>query len=1368
MSNQQGINTFSKGLNTDSSLLNQPEGTYIGALNITLLNDDGDYHILSNEKGTTEYVSIPSSYNIIGHTVVDDEIVLCLKDTVNGYSQIGVIKDSIYTKKIPVAGEDNELAFTINNPIDIKGKKSFEGNTLVYITDNNEPFVSLDLDNPPTNIAKGKNIIPDIDLPTITYTDIIKGGNLKGGVYQFAVRYLNNELVPTVATLPTNPIPVLASNSSVGIDEVEGAGYEENVNKAIKLSITNIDTDYPYFEFIVIGYEGATSAPVAHIVDTYTITGTSKNIVFSGVDDDSVLTTPEEVLAEPITYSQAKCVEQKDNKLFLSNLTESKSRFADELQTVANNITVKYETKSESEQYYSYPTASADSKTYRRGEVYSLGIGVTFKDGSKSYVYHIPAPDVGGVPGQIVQTANTITKVLGTYLSTDEYPSSGVYPTGNIRHHVIPTIEQVPVYGTGSTSFVKLSLGFEGLSLSQDLQDSIQDIILYREPRNSKEKKSKLAQGFATNIFLGADNYENSSDGGGGDIPIESDTIRRGDATTFHYRKNFGFFNNQLNTYFDLFNYDTAGGDTFKTNLEGNKSQRSTHNGCYYSVKTLDEAVYDRRADRTSNQPLSNSDQARYQSLGTAMNADKFCFHSPETLLGDGVFLNPDSLTGANFVRLARFTNTVTNIEHTGTTFGFKTFAPAGYTKTVEHLAYEGNFNIEYIPTNAPVQYYSSAVTIKDSVYVNNGEKKHVPGLFSYKFDNSYSGKFLYLSLTEPHEQNASSVGNVINMDFPRATAYATVNVNDETFEYYSAIGAEGDNTAVASSTNADLDMYEIENLLQNQYGNIESSHYVPIHINKNVAVTTIGGVLGGDTFITKYTINHKTLVNRFFPFYKSTAVLFVASASYKFFKESWKDSDGNRAFVSTSVHKNTYDADIIPGYCFNSAVSYLVESDINCYYRFVGENGYPYYPLADIDTVWNALPNQEDNRNYNVQYSKDNTINTNLVSRPIFDSAIASYPNRTIYSESSNEDSKVDNYQIFKQESVYDLPEDTGEIIDTFVWNEELFSHTPKALWRNFVNTTTKEATTIGEVVYGSGGLFSLPSKKVITSDGGYGGTLSQFGNAVTPFGYFFVDSLQRKVFKLTNNLEEISLQGMQQYFDENIVIQNDNTFNNTNPVGITMGWDNEYKRLLLTQKGSNEFSISYSPLTKSWISNHSYLPNTYISFDKHLILIASVDTTSLVHTINTGDYGVYFNEAPQEANIKLVFNKAPVYEKVYDNMNVHSKSYSPAFEEFDTFHTIECKNDYQDSGILNILSTNDFDPAIANNEVISRYKKSHHQVALPRDNQEANLGSADGWEMASRMKSKYLITKLVYNNLNNNKFIVNFVEYMFRITAR
>jgi hypothetical protein len=1353
----QGVNTFAKGLHTDASILNQPEGTYRDALNITLLNDKGEYHALCNEKGTADHVTLPNGYNVIGHTLVDDEVVLCLVDSTNNYSQLGVVKDGTYTQKVPVSGEDNDLAFDINYPVDIVGRKLFNGDTIVYFTDNNEPVSVINLEDPPTDIAKGKNIIPDINLATITVDEIVTGGNLKGGVVQFMVRYLNKELVPTITTPPTNPLPILGSGLfPTDLSEVFGADYEDEVNKAVKLNISNLDNDYPYYELIAIEYEGATSAPKAVISGTYPITQTS--IIYGGETEDSILTTVDEVIADPITYDNARAIEQKDGRLFLSNLTETKSKYRDELQNIANNITINYATSTRADDYYADELVCMNNKTYRRGEVYSFGIGVVFKDGTTSYVYHIPGADKG-TNSPNIYAANPTTKQLGTYISEEKYPLNQSYPAEygnntNIRHHVMPTLQQEPHF-VNDTNVITLSLDFIlGVSLSTELKNDIQEIVLYREPRNSKEKRRKLAQGFATNIYMGASEYierVSNTKRSTGDVNRVGDA----DNNSFHFRKNLGFFNGQINSHFYMPDYATA--SESKTNAAN--SELSTHHGFYYSVKTLNETL-EGIAGTTNG--FDNPTEDKYQQLNWRMTTDKFCFMSPETLLADGAFLSINNTQGAILRKVAELSNIADAAAG---------ILPAKYDSinNKHFIAVNASFNVEY---NAQIfnSFYTVGTEegyIQTSEYVNNGSRLKLDGLSTYDFDNTYGGKFLYLKLDNTIQQSTSTVGNILNT----ATVYKYP-VFDP-LHIRANVGEKQVDNGTSGIWNALVDLFEIENNLNNQYGRIETSQYVPIYREKDVNTTTFSSITSGDTFITRYTLVNKNVFSRYFPFEKIRA-----SNNIEYFQAEFDEDYETRIFTKTKIYKSSYSPKVIPGDCHAMSMTYFVESDINTYFRYRIGDDVPYYPNSPLSEVFAALPNQEDNRNYNVQYSLDNTLKTTYVTRPVFDEALTRYPNRTIYSERSNEDSKVDEYQIFKQNNFYDLPEDTGEIIDTFVWNEELYSHTPKALWRNFVNTVTREANTIGDVVLGTGGLFQLPSKKMITSDGGYGGSISQWGNAITPFGYFFVDLLQRKVFKLTNTLEEVSLQGMQQYFDENLVVPTDageyrdNTFTPVNAEGITMGWDNEYKRLLLTQRGKtfDEFTISYSPVIQAWISLHSYKPNLYIAEDKNIYSIVNEDvSTSLYHQHNVGDYGVYHNAAIQPATVDIVSNKAPVQQKVFDNFNIHSRAYdNTTFDEFDTFNLMQSSNDYQDSGELNIVTDNSFDPTVLNNEVLCRWKSSHFQVYIPRDNQETNLNTLDGWQEASRLKSKYLKTKFTYNNLQNRELVVNFIEYFFRPIAR
>lgn len=1364
-----GNNSFEKGLQTDASVITQPEGTYIDALNITLLNDNGEYYAMCNEKGTSEFINLPDGYILIGHTVVNENIIVFLKNPTSGFSQIGIINNNVYDKKIPETGEDDTLNFSLDYPVDAVGKVLFNGDISVYFTDNFNPIRSINLDDPPVDIVKTSKIVPDFDVPVITYSEILTGGNLTAGVYQFVTRYLDKELVPTTTSIPTQPIPIVPSREADNTDitKVFGGAFDETVNKSIEIDITNIDTDYPFLQLIAISYEGATSSPRVHIVNTYDVVNNSRTVVYSGTPEDAIELTVAQLQQEPITYDKAKAVSQKDNRVFYSNLTETRSKYRDELQTIANNISTTYSTSLQNKEFYANPLNCATRKTYKRGEVYSFSMAVLFKDGTLSFVYHIPGNDKISATN-VAATGGT----MGTYVSNEEYPLNQGYPAGKVRHHIMPTIEESNHFTGVQIQPLAVNFTMDNSFLpSQDLRDEIQGFVFFRERRDTPEKRSKLAQGFVTNIYMGGFDYEsdNATD-------LDSDVVRRGDVvnSAFHFRKNVGFFNNKLNTYYDMEDYAAQSrSKTFYQHvIKGEGNKLSTHQGFYYSVRSLDRTFYDDRDNPTpADDGLSFTDALNYHQLNWTMVTDKFCFFSPETLLSEGAFLNPDEAVGANLTRRLHY-NTNLNANT------YKIDAEYDRANSIEHIRAAGSINLHYTVTAINQHYANATLPIRHSLTINTGQSLRLPSLNTFEFDNTYGGRMLYINTIGNHTQNTLTVGNVIDIDFARdpKTPFGNLSIFRDVGNP-GVSGTPGD-AGTNGSLEGSIDLYEIENPLTNQYGDITASNYVPIATFMNPNQTSFSNIQNGDIFITEYTAVNKDLYSRFFNFLNTVNVALFGQWNSKFFQENFKDNSDKRMYTRARVHNNLYSPQTVPGSIYGAAVTYFVESKINCYFRHTGENGIPYYPTSTIGEHWNTLPQLGENRNYNVQYSIENNIKS-YFTRPSFDESISRYPNRTIYSELSREDDQVDYYKIIMQNSFYDLPEETGEIWDSFVYNNELFLHTPKSLWRTYVNSITHQATDIGEVIIGTGGLFSNESRRVLTSDGGYGGTISQFGNVVTPFGYFFVDLLQRKVFRLTDNLEEISLNGMQQFFDENLLVPRtpqaefvDNTFG-VDGLGIALGWDNEYKRVLLTQKAAsadNSFTISYSPINKAWVSKHSYIANTYIEFDKFIYSIYTPDTTgSGIHLHNVGNFGRYYGNTPQPSEIEIVSNMHFPYEKSFDNFIVHSRSFTNnSFEEFDMFNTIRCYNDYQDSRTLNINVDNGFNPTVANNEVLCRFKKQHYQIATPRDNQEANLNTSTGWQSASRLKSKYLKTRWSYDNLNNREFIVNFIQYLYRIVYR
>ena len=129
-------------------------------------------------------------------------------------------------------------------------------------------------------------------------------------------------------------------------------------------------------------------------------------------------------------------------------------------------------------------------------------------------------------------------------------------------------------------------------------------------------------------------------------------------------------------------------------------------------------------------------------------------------------------------------------------------------------------------------------------------------------------------------------------------------------------------------------------------------------------------------------------------------------------------------------------------------------------------------------------------------------------------------------------------------------------------------------------------------ETFVGSGDIFAQEPNEIIQTNGGYGGTNSQWAALTTRHGYFFVDSTSRKVFLMGEQLQEISAVGMEDWFKTNLrFVLEDYGFVNTydNPIfgfGYSSIWDPKNRRIILTKR-------EYTP-TPQFISNSSD-----ISFD-------------------------------------------------------------------------------------------------------------------------------------------------------------------------
>ena len=396
-----------KGLVTDFNKINQPENTYTFALNSVNETVDGDVGFLSSELGNDKCINLNinnKEYIPIGHiNLLNDEVVLFLCAVDNTNSIIAIQKDC----KLQIVVNEGCLNFNTNNQIRGIYKIRKGCNRVIYFVDYNNPDRSIDLDEIINNPTGNKyldqygnfdcNLIKlasDFKIPVIDYVSTNKtGGNLKLGVYQFALALGDKNLNFTNWISVTDPVPITDTDFNTTFQTMGGNPLYVNTTQSISLQIQNLDPNYDYIKLAVIETISGVSTP--YVVDTLQIYDTTINYTYSGLDYNSATKlTLAEIATPRVVFDTSKTIEQHDQRLIRGNVKEKTFDYAN-LQRAACLIKTTYTTKPKRYNDVGMSSTSGnyyfDNRSYMRDEIYALGIKAVFTDGTESPVVHIPA-----------------------------------------------------------------------------------------------------------------------------------------------------------------------------------------------------------------------------------------------------------------------------------------------------------------------------------------------------------------------------------------------------------------------------------------------------------------------------------------------------------------------------------------------------------------------------------------------------------------------------------------------------------------------------------------------------------------------------------------------------------------------------------------------------------------------------------------------------------------------------------------------------------------------------------------------------------------------------------------------------------------
>lgn len=1072
----EGVNSFEKGLHRSNSPQEQPEGSYVDALN-WIRNDSGR---LINEE-LEEFVQDKPNHTFLGYTPLNDEFI-CFFQVLGIYSEIGVftIKNDIPSYKYVFSDSAHSYKLNFKKPIDCVAKLSNTGERVVYFVEENQPARRFNLDiyspfNTTYDTIEDFSLLLTYKVPYCNLTIKESTGNLESGVYSVVLRYRDEINNKTTFNIPTNFISITddippSNKGQTFSDSIDGCPPQTSTSKSLDITLKHVDSNYKFIEVVIITYIGTGNDLTIKSLGVYDNVE-NKVINFSSLSQLEDAVPTEEITQIPTFYNSAKSIEQKDNILILSNLT-SKS-YDLQFQAVADNIDLYWSigkyglycprvinsvgrtetTRSDVWDYrvkytgygvnsiantteelprgllgvntvdatdywqtniYQDPTVK---KGFTRGEVYSFSITPIFKDGSLGFAYHIP----GKAKNPLLQFSHQYK--VDFWESREEYPSYMNKPSGTkIRHHKMPDFDETGKLGehtfdssnvySGSTINI-LKVEARNIDFG-NLTPLIQGYIIGYQQRNSDVNTRIIDYGFMRSYIKAkqSDKYRNS-----------------------------------------LFTGNTYYASSYKP-----------------SSNTVDSDVWS-----TQDALQAKTPYAQYYSIDTLYLDKKISASYSIQEIGKGYCLIPNLF--GNAVKPSILPLLITKSDST-------------LARAYLYLFFEEGSQTYAIKTPKKInnaQFVPSLVDAEAPVTIGPITIKQGSRFWHIEVDASANGAFTDPVYTNPKD------------------------VLSHTYRIEQSEGSTNNDVMKIQEfwdKKPHIILTRIVNTNPAQYGQLENAEYIPsvvIFDDTNLNYPGNSALpLEGDTYVCKTFMRKWDLLH----------------------------SAGTKAYDPANTDFEWFDAHMIIGM--------YVETKNNLALRYKEINGAAYYPkerkIWGVNSNNAGIMNQpeaSDSFPYNKQYSALNNIKV-TIAMPSFFKDVTNYPNRSIYSNKSFESEVIDQYRIFPAINFHDIPKDRGPITDTFVFNNTFFHHTEYGLWQSFVNPNTTQATSQGEITLGNAGVFKIPSKLILDIKGGYMGTLDKSGTN-TPFGRVFLDHHQGKIFLFTGEAPvEISDLGLFSFFRE------------------------------------------------------------------------------------------------------------------------------------------------------------------------------------------------------------------------------------------
>lgn len=489
--------------------------------------------------------------------------------------------------------------------------------------------------------------------------------------------------------------------------------------------------------------------------------------------------------------------------------------------------------------------------------------------------------------------------------------------------------------------------------------------------------------------------------------------------------------------------------------------------------------------------------------------------------------------------------------------------------------------------------------------------KKHLKsGDYAFRDEGDGStGKTFYVNNFLRERSTFLSIGNHY---FNYSSTYAGYDNNTIAPQVGSRtiLSQNGRESGVEHIRNVGSPYVTLRNYVPDQFGNIDSISWLSMNYIKDLNEDTqCKTILGGNVCISRYSEVRKVPIFRKNIVGTADRIAFNYS-DYKnigfprFYCDYKSDTEYNIAGIPFPDIDSAFNFDCLgttnkfyikpPAKMYLSSygvTSFLVESEINCNFRYAGKQlKEGFYPQAGDVVTWTqeknvSIAEQRDFR-YNNVYSLPVSktpyrLLDNLYSKNIW-ALRDKQDNAVIYSESDNsENSYSDPWLIYKPLNWYEFPTKYGKLIElkALDGNQILGRFENQQVIFNSIDNLADRITPQNKEL-GTAGIFTSRPLEFQTTDLGFAGT-QHTDSLSTKYGVVTVDAKRGQIFLQSGkNIQPISESfggkpnGMKQWFKEQLPfkilrqypqIDIDNKFKG---IGISMGWDDKHDRIFITKR--------------------------------------------------------------------------------------------------------------------------------------------------------------------------------------------------------